>query len=123
MTMRRHRFLLVVPLVLGLGSAAPALAADTVVAHLLRPSTIRSYADVQVFSDFDGSAYRLAIRRSGQVERLPVAPSQAPFDADIGPDRQGRPQLIYTRCKSERADVNLGTNTSGGCDLVVFSLA
>lgn len=112
------------PLVLGgLLPAAPARGTDTVVGHLLRPSTIRDYGAVQVFSDFDGSAYRLAIRREGRVERLPVARSKAPFDVDIGPDGEGRPQLIYTRCKIERANVALGTNTSSGCDLVVFSLA
>ena len=120
----RHRSLLVVPLVLsGLLVASPARGADTVLGGLLRPSTIRSYDAIQVFSDFDGSAYRLAILRAGQVRRLAVAPSRAPFDVDIGPDRNGRPQLVYTRCKVERPDVALGRNTSTGCDLVVFSLA
>ncbi|MDP9293784.1 MAG: hypothetical protein M3O90_05050 [Actinomycetota bacterium] len=93
-----------------MAASAPAGAADTVVAQLQRPSTIRSYADIQVFSAFEGGAYRLAIRRGGQVELLPVTPSLAPFDVDIGPDREGRPQLIYTRCNR-------------GCDLFLFSLA
>lgn len=122
--MRRYRALAVAPLVvIGLSIPAPARGADTVVADLLRPSTIRTYADIQVFSDFDGSAYRLAVRRDGQVVRLPVAASRAPFDVDVGPDRNGRPQLVYTRCKLERPRVDFGTNTSTGCDLVVFSLA
>lgn len=122
--MRRRRSLLVAALVvLGLVAVAPAGAADTVVGHLLRPSTIRDYGGIQVFSDFDGSAYRLAIRRAGSVVRLPVAPSRAPFDVDIGPDRHGRPQLVYTRCRVERPDVDLGRNDSTGCDLVLLSLA
>jgi hypothetical protein len=121
--MRRHRSLLVAPLVLALVASAPASAADTVVAHLLRPSTIRSYADIQVFSAFEGGVYRLAIRREGQIELLPVTPSQAPFDVDIGPDGQGRPQLIYTRCKLERPLTEVGANDSRGCDLFLFSLA
>jgi hypothetical protein len=108
--MRRFRSLLVAPLVFTLAASAPASAADTVVAHLLRPSAIRSYADIQVFSAFEAGVYRLAIRREGQVEILPVAPSQAPFDVDIGPDGKGRPQLIYSRCNP-------------GCDLFRFSLA
>jgi hypothetical protein len=121
--MRRFRSLLVAPLVFTLAASAPASAADTVVAHLLRPSAIRSYSDIQVFSAFDGGVYRLAIRRAGQVELLPVAPSQAPFDVDIGPDVRGRPQLIYTRCKVERPDVEFGKNFSRGCDLFLYSLA
>ena len=121
-TMRRHFTLVTTPLALALAMSAPANAADTRIAELQRPSTVRSYGGVQVFSDFDGSAYRLAILREAEVEHLPVAPSQAPFDADIGPDRSGRPQLIYTRCQTERVG-NLGLNDNGGCDLVAFSLA
>jgi hypothetical protein len=104
---------ILIPLVLGLVASPPASADDSVVAHLLRPSTIRDYAGIQVFSAFEGGAYHLAIRRGGKVELLPVAPSQAPFAADIGPDRKGRPQLIYERCKTD----------GRGCDLFVFSLA
>ena len=122
--MRHHGSVFVAALVVvGLLGAAPARGADTVVGELLRPSAIRDYGGVQVFSDFDGRVYRLAVRRDGRVERLPVAGSRAPFDVDIGPDRNGRPQLIYTRCKVERPVVELGRNTSRGCDLVVFSLA
>ena len=122
--MRRHRSLLVaVVVVIAVLAAAPAYGADKVVGQLLRPSTIRAYDGIQVFSEFDGSAYRLAVRREGRIERLPVARSLAPFDVDVGPDRNGRPQLVYTRCKVERPDVEFGTNTSTGCDLVVFSLA
>jgi hypothetical protein len=122
--MSRHRSLVVASLVvLGLIIALPASAAGVVVGHVPRPSMIRDYGGIQVFSDFDGSAYRLAVRRETRLERLPVAPSGAPFDVDIGPDRNGRPQLAYTRCKVERADVDFGANSSTGCDLVVFSLA
>jgi hypothetical protein len=121
--MRHHLFPLTTPLALALAMCAPANAADTRVAELQRPSTIRTYAGIQVFSAFDGSAYRLAILRGGAIEQLPVAPSQAPFDVDIGPDRSGRPQLIYTRCATERSDVSFGRNESEGCDLVTYSLA
>lgn len=121
--MRRLRSALSAALVITLAASAPASAADTVVAQLLRPSTIKNHADIQVFSAFEGGAYRLAIRRQGQIELLPVAPSQAPFDVDIGTDGQGRPQLIYTRCKVERASVDDGKNDSRGCDLFLLSLA
>jgi hypothetical protein len=121
---RLHRPFLAAPLVLlGLGTAGAANAADpgTVVGHLLLPSQVREYAGIHVLSAFDGTAYRLAIRRSGAIEPLPVAPSQAPFDVDIGPDRSGRPQLVYTRCTVERTNFGLG-NRNTGCNLVSLSL-
>jgi hypothetical protein len=111
--MRPHRALLAAPLVLGLIASAPASASDTVVAQLQRPSTIRSHAGIQVFSAFEDGAYRLAILRADTVELVPVSPAQAPFDADIGTDGRGRPQLVYSRCDAG----------SRGCDLYVFSLA
>jgi hypothetical protein len=112
-----------VAFVAALVAAVPASAADTVIARLLRPSQVRSYAGIQVFSAFQDGAYHLAIRRRGRVEMLPVASSQAPFDVDIGPDHDGRPQLIYTRCKVELGGANEGINHSRGCDLVLLSLA
>lgn len=122
--MRQRRSCLpVVSLVLVLVAAVPASAADTVVARFLRPSQVRSYAGIQVFSAFQDGAYRVAIRRHGRVEMLPVASSRAPFDVDIGPDDNGRPQLIYTRCQVERGSENEGTNHSRGCDVVLLSLA
>jgi hypothetical protein len=111
--MRRRRWLLAAPLVLGLTVSAPASADDTLVGELQRPSMIRDHAGIQVFSAFDERGYRLAIRRAGSVELVPVEPAQAPFDADIGPDREGRPQLVYSRCRAE----------GRGCDLYAFSLA
>jgi hypothetical protein len=111
--MGRHRCLLIAPLVLGLVASAPASASDTVVAELQRPSTIRSYAGIQVFSAFEDGAYRLAILRADTVELVPVEPAQAPFDADIGTDGKGRPQLVYTRCEA----------AGRRCDLYAFSLA
>jgi hypothetical protein len=123
----RHHTLLITPLLAALVVCAPASAADTVVAELQRPSTIRTYAGIQVFSAFDGRLYHLAIRRGGAIEQLPAGPSAVPFDVDIGPDRKGRPQLIYTRCRSERREdygyTAFGTNGSQGCDLVTRSLA
>jgi hypothetical protein len=111
-------------LLFALMAASPASAADTVVAHVQRPSAIRDYAGIQAFSAFEGTLleggiYHLAVRREGNVELLPVAPSQAPFEADIGPDRNGSPQLVYTRC-SRRGP---STGRDEGCDLFTFSLA
>jgi hypothetical protein len=109
---------------LALMATSPARAADTVVAHVQRPTAIRTYAGIQVFSAFEGTLleegiYHLAILREGKIELLPVAPSIAPFGADIGPDRNGRPQLVYMRCTGR----DPGTGRNLGCDLFTLSLA
>ena len=109
---------------LALLATSPASAADTVVAHAQRPTAIRHYASIQVFSAFEGTLleggiYHLAIRREGKVELLPVAPSQAPFEADIGADRNRKPQLVYTRCTGGGP----GTGRASGCDLFTLSLS
>jgi hypothetical protein len=111
---------ILIPVLLALMAAAPASATDTVVAHLQEPSSIRTYAGVQVFSAFEGGAYHLAILRGGgNVELLSVPPSPAPFEADIGPDRNGQRQLVYTRCTNRDASTGRGS----GCDLFTLPLA
>jgi hypothetical protein len=120
--MRHHPLLFLTPLMLTLAVCTPVAAAGTVVAQLERPSTVRAYAGIQVLSAYDGSSYRLAVLRHGRMELLPVAPSQAPFDVDIGPGRTGRPQLVYTRCRVERPDVAFGRNDSESCDLVTYTV-
>ena len=80
--MRRRRALAVAPLLLVLAAAAPAGADVVVVAQVSRPSAVRTYAGIQVFSAFDGTAYRLAVRRHGMVEQPPVASSRTAFDVD-----------------------------------------
>ena len=101
-------------LIVALSLAVPATAAAETVAAPLAPTIVREYQDTIVFSQYAPATqqYRLAIRRAGATapELLPVAPADRPFDADIGPDSNGRPQLIYTRCDET-------------CDLFVYSLA
>jgi hypothetical protein len=112
---------------LALAGAAVALAALTTpaaapaqtVATPGAPTAVKEFAGTIVFSQFDAATnqYFLTVRRAGAVaaERLAVAPSARPFDADIGPDSSGRPELIYQRCSPPP-----GVPT--GCDLFVFSL-
>ena len=94
--------------------ALPATAAAETVARPGVATAVREYQGNIVFSQFDRATneYRLAVRRAGAAapEVLPVAPADRVFDADIGPDSNGRPQLIYQRC-------------SETCDLFVYSLA
>ncbi|MDQ3849967.1 MAG: hypothetical protein M3296_05060 [Actinomycetota bacterium] len=83
------------------------------------PGAVREYAGTIVFSQFDATSARwsLAVRRAdaAQVELVPVATSAMPFDADIGPDSNGRPALIYQRCAHM-------TVAPQGCDLFVLGL-
>ena len=82
-------------------------------------TAVREYGGTIVFSEWAQAERRwyLSVREVGaEQRRLAVAPSAVPFDADIGTDSAGRPQLIYQRC----------AGTAGapvGCDLFVFSLA
>jgi hypothetical protein len=76
-------------------------------------TTVREYQGTIVFSQRDASTgeWRLMTHHAGTgTLPVPIRPSERPFDADIGPDSNGRPQLIYTRCDET-------------CDLFVSSLA
>lgn len=99
--------------------ALPALASAAAVATPGAPTGVREFAGTIVFSQFDPAAkrYFLSVRRAGAAapERLPVASSARAFDADIGPDSNGRPELIYQRCAE-------GAGAPHGCDLFVYAL-
>ncbi len=82
-------------------------------------TAVREYAGTIVFSEYVPAERRwyLSVRDVGaQPRRLAVAPSPVPFDADIGTDSAGRPQLVYRRCAGP-------VSAPVGCDLFVFSLA
>ena len=107
-----HRKLLAA-LALAVGAALPSGAAAETVARPLDATTVREYRGTVVFEQYEPETEqrRLAIRRAGAAapELLPIAPSERGFDADIGPDSNGRPQLVYSRCART-------------CDLFVYSL-
>src|SRR3954454_16575293 len=100
--------------------ALPAAAAAQTVATPGAATPVKEFQGNLVFSEFDRPTNRwfLAVRRAGAAspERLPVASSERPFDADIGPDSSGRPELVYQRC-------NEPPGVPRGCDLFVFPLA
>src|SRR3954468_1808550 len=99
--------------------ALPAAANAQTVATPGLATSVKEFQGNLVFSQFDAatSQFFLTVRRAGAAapERLSVAPSGRPFDADIGPDSSGRPELIYQRCSPPP-----GVPT--GCDLFVLSL-
>jgi hypothetical protein len=115
--MSRLRHVLAATLAI-LGVVAPAAHAATV-ASPGAATAVKEFAGTIVFSSFDRTTNQwfLTVRRAGAAapERLPVAPSGRPFDADIGPDSAGRPEVIYSRCSNP-------PGVPSGCDLFVFSL-
>jgi hypothetical protein len=113
-----RRLLLLVAAVAAL--ALPAAANAQTIAQPGAATSVKEFQGNLVFSQFDRTQnrYFLTVRRAGATapERLPVASSGRPFDADTGSDSSGRPQLVYQRCSDPP-----GVPT--GCDLFVFSLA
>jgi hypothetical protein len=108
------RPLIVIAVALVALAAGTATAQAQTVARPQAATTVREYQGILAFSTYDPAIdrWRLAVRRPGQdAETLPVAPSRLPFDADIGPNSNGRPQLIYRRCEG-----------AGTCDLYVYAL-
>jgi hypothetical protein len=97
---------------LALLAAGPAAQAVTV-AQPNAATQVRELDGTIVFSQYDRDAGRwfLAIRKPGEdARRIGIASSSTPFQADIGTDGKGRPELIYQRCDET-------------CDLYVYSLA
>lgn len=103
---------------LALMLAAPAAAADTVVATTARPTTVDAFAGRAVWSAWDPAAraYRLTEYADGQVRTLPVAPSRVPFDVDLGPAPRRGTLAVYSRCKRPPV-TSWQLNGRRGCDL------
>jgi hypothetical protein len=126
---RRHRAwlgwsLAVAGVVVGPGSAA---AED--LAPVSAPTAISAWGGHVVWSAYDPatSRYRLADRSQAGVRMLPVAARSIPFDADVGPGRDGRPVVVYSRCRVEGEPFVRpgwwGTFRHGrGCDIFALRL-
>src|SRR6478735_5084400 len=90
------------------GLVVPAVArAEYTVAETSRPTPVSAYAGSLIWSRYDAAlgAYRLmethASPAGAQTTALPVPPRAVPFDADIGPDAEGAPTVVYSRCTIE----------------------
>ncbi len=104
----------------------PAAASAVTVAEPGGPTTVREYGGTIVFSQLEPTTSRwyLSVRRAGAKapERLKVPSSPVPFNADIGTDSRGRPELIYQRCGGSTNPAYQIVEPAG-CDLFVYSLA
>lgn len=86
---------------------------------LARPTEVREHDGTLVYSVFDPSieAYRLTVRDAQGERALPVEPSPEPFQADIGTNTAGDPQVIFA--------LDVGAQEggrAGGEDLFVIAL-
>lgn len=93
----------------GLLAAPAAHGAERVIVDLPRESPVSVWNRIAVFSRWDPSIkqWRLTISRNGGApERLPVPPRTIAFDADIGPDADGKnAAIVYSRCRREYPDI------------------
>jgi hypothetical protein len=92
--------------ILSLGTTSPAGAQSpaVVLAKQEAPTAVTTHRGLAVWSAWSPQerVYRLAAsREGGPAFVLPVAPRRVPFDADLGPDRHGRPVAVYSRCRRE----------------------
>lgn len=112
-------------------AVVPAGASATSVAQPGAETAVREYGGTIVFSAWDQTESRwyLSVRKAGAktAQRLAIAPSAMPFDADIGTDSAGRPELIYQRCAARTTStpgpLPVIITTRTGCELFVYSLA
>lgn len=73
---------------------------DTVVAPLSAETPVRAWAGIALLSVRDPGGYRLATQQGNEAPRelTGIAPSQRPFDANIGPGPNGSPVIVFARC-------------------------
>jgi len=109
--------------------AAPAQAADSVLAPAPDAAGITAYAGHVVFSQRDPATgkWSLVHWHSGVIDALPVAGRGVPFDADAGPDAAGHPVVVYSRCRHDPAmpeglPPTPDWQTAQGCDIYELSL-
>lgn len=111
---------------LGLAAAFPAAGSAGTVARPGAATAVRESNGTIVFSEFDWPTRRwyLTVRKAGAKapQRLKVASSPVAFDADIGTDSAGRPELIYQRCGRAVSVATPPMYELTGCELFVYSL-
>lgn len=112
-------------------AAAPARAADEVIASVDRPTLMSAYGGGLLFSVRDAQTGRYRLWYTEPLRPpapLPgIAPRSVPFDADLGPGLNGRFLAVYSRCTREPTFDVLNTNgsppdytTGRGCDIYQY---
>lgn len=86
-------------------------------ASVSRSTPVNIYGGVVIWSRYRGEGrYELVAWRNGRARPVPIQTRRVPFDADLGPDRNGRTVVVYSRCREE----DFTTLTPRGCRLYAF---
>jgi hypothetical protein len=102
------RRVLVVVVWIAVFAASSAVAAPTLIVPLHGGTTIESFGDLQVWSDYNAidESWHLVVDSDGLISTPSVAVATRTIEADVGPGPSGSPLLVYKVCP-------------GGCHLVV----
>ncbi len=109
-----------------IGGPTARASVSEVIASESRSTGLSAYGGVLVWSSYkaEQGRYRLTVMRQGRVVRVPMPSRRVPFDADVGRDARGEPQIVYSRCAREPRAVTFGppNYASGrGCRLWRYS--
>lgn len=114
----RRRVTALVAMISAVGATAmtvtPAAADD--VAAVSAATPVSAWGGYVLWSAYDASTQTYALTEFGPsgLVRLPVPVRRAPFDVDVGPDRNGRPAAVYSRCARDAASP---LDLPSGCDV------
>ena len=102
-----------------LALAPPARAIDVPVRKLPGAAGLTAYGGWVVWSARDATTGRWSLWRwhEGRTRALPAGTQPLPFDADAGPDRRGRPVVVFSRCTAVPAPAAGQRELASGCDL------
>ena len=102
------RRVLAVTVWIALSAAGSAVAAPTLIAPLHGGTTIESFGDLQVWSDYNATdkSWHLVVDSGGLISTPPIPAATRTIEGDVGPGPSGSPLLVYKVCRS-------------GCHLVV----
>ena len=107
-----------------------AAGADVTYATVAHPTPVSFFRDRLVWSAFDQArnGYVLMTHHGGVTSAVPVQPRGVPFDADLGPDENGDPVAVYSRCGLEpsfdpRGDAPPEWRRGRGCNVFQFNFA
>jgi hypothetical protein len=117
----------VVAAILALLIGATAARGQEPIATLSAPTPVTAWGGHLVWSAHTERGFVLMARSDGRVSELPVAPRRLPFDADLGPDRDGHPAVVYSRCRREALSPLPPIRPSqlsahAGCDIYKYRL-
>jgi hypothetical protein len=118
--------LLVVLTVFG-ALVGPARADDVPIATVGARTTLSAYGGWLVWSAHESDGrWRLMASHDGRpAQALPVARRDVAFDADVGPDADSKPAVVFSRCATDVVDESYAAPSrrpSAGCHVRILRL-